>query len=162
MLVGCPDDLQTGVPMRFLLILALLAAAAPAQTGFFSFALDEDRLSGAPDFSYLNHPLAAVDRLTVRDGHFYSAAGDPVRLFGVNLAFGANFPVEADAPRIARRLRKLGVNLVRLHHMDSQPDSTPSNAGSLLTSAPYPTLNTVAVARLRAFLTALRAEGIYA
>jgi hypothetical protein len=93
-------------------------------------------LSGAPDFSYLNHPLGAVDRLTVRDGHFYSVAGEPVRLFGVNL--------------------------VRLHHMVSQPDSTPSNAGSLLTTGPYPTLNTVAVARLRAFLNALRSERIYA
>jgi hypothetical protein len=78
-----------------------------------AFALRSQRLSGAS-----------------------SVAGDPVRLFGVNL--------------------------VRLHHMDSQPDSTPSNAGSLLTTGPYPTLNTVAVARLRAFLTALRAEGIYA
>ena len=147
--------------MRFLLTLALLAVSAPAQTGFYTFALDEDRLGGAPDFSFLNHPLQAVDRLTARDGHFYTVAGDPVRLFGANLAFGANFPAEADAPRIAKRLRKLGVNLVRLHHMDSQPDSTPSNAGSLLTTGPYPTLNTVAVARLRAFLNALRAEGIY-
>ena len=46
--------------------------------------------------------------------------------------------------------------------MDSQPDSRPENAGSLLTTGRYPTLNTVAVARLRAFLDALKAEGIWA
>jgi hypothetical protein len=45
--------------------------------------------------------------------------------------------------------------------MDSQPDSNPANAGSILTTGPYPTLNTVAVARLRAFMDALKAEGIY-
>ncbi len=107
----------------------------------------------------------------VRDGHFYRVGADlapnteddeRVRFFGMNLSFGANFPAEADAARIARRLRRLGVNLVRLHHMDSQPDSNPNNAGSALTQAPYPTLNPVAIARLRAFLDALKAEGIYA
>ena len=87
---------------------------------------------------------------------------DRVRLFGVNLAFGANFPTDVDAARIARRLRRLGVNLVRLHHMDTQPDSNPNNAGSILTTGPYPTLNAVAVTRLRGFLDALKREGIYA
>ena len=51
----------------------------------------------------------------VRDGHFY-AAGQRVRLFGANIAFGGNFPEPADAVRIAKRLRRLGFNLVRLHH----------------------------------------------
>ena len=104
----------------------------------------------------------------MRDGHFYrvgrterdTADDERVRLFGVNLAFGANFPEETDAVRIARRLRRLGVNLVRLHHMDSQPDSNPENAGSMLTTGPFPTLNPVAVERLREFLDALKAEGI--
>jgi len=45
--------------------------------------------------------------------------------------------------------------------MDTQPDVNPNNAGSLLTSGPYPTLNPVAVERLRVFLDALKAEGIY-
>jgi len=130
---------------------------------FFPFSLDQDQLSGAVDFSSLNHPLAAGDRLKICGEHFCrSADGTPVRLFGVNLAFGANFPTEADAPKVAKRLRRLGVNLVRLHHMDSSPDRNPSDARSLLTTDPYPTLNPVSVARLRTFLTALAVEGIYA
>ncbi len=136
----------------------------------YRFHIEQDRLAGAPDFSFLNQPLGAADRVFVRDGHFYKVGadlrprtGDDVRLrfFGVNLCFGANFPEADDAARIARRLRRLGVNLVRLHHMDTSPDSDPANARSLLTTGPYPTLNPVAVARLRRLLDALRAEGIY-
>ena len=149
--------------------LCLLGSALLAQSPY-QLAIDQDRLGGAPDFSFLNHTLTAADRIFVRDGHFYRVGADRepftadderVRFFGVNLAFGANFPVEADAPRIARRLRRLGVNLVRLHHMDSSPDSAAANANSLLLQAPYPTLNTTSVHRLRAFLDALKQEGIY-
>lgn len=166
-----------------------ITASIPAacQASFFPFSIDQDALNGAPDFSFLNHPLGPADRLVVSGGHFCSAGAitmlpavaavsspwrwpasaetgtcDRVRLFGVNLAFGANFPTAADAPRIARRLSKLGVNLVRLHHMDSSPDSNPANAGSILTTGAYPTLNSISVTRLRAFLDALSAQGIYA
>jgi hypothetical protein len=98
----------------------------------------------------------------VRDGHFCRAGdGARVRLFGVNLAFGANFPEPADTLRIAKRLRRLGVNLVRCHHMDSSPDRNPTTANSLLTTGPYPSLNPVSVARLRGFLDALKSQGIY-
>ncbi|MBM3812932.1 MAG: hypothetical protein FJW20_15010 [Acidimicrobiia bacterium] len=155
--------------MRCLLLL-LLPLLACAQSTYFPFSIDQDSLQGAPDFSFLNHPLTAADRLFVRDGHFYrigpdlspnSADDERVHLFGINFSFGANFPAEADAVRIAQRLRRMGVNLVRLHHLDTSPDRLPENAGSILTTDPYPTMNPVAVARLRRFLSALRQEGIY-
>jgi len=122
-----------------------LLAAVPVfgQRDVYRFTIDQDGLSGAVDFSALNHPLGAADRVFVRDGHFYIVGADlkpgsaddrRVRFFGMNLAFGANFPTEVDAPRIARRLRRLGVNLVRLHHMDSNPDRDPANANSTLTT----------------------------
>jgi hypothetical protein len=155
---------------RAVLAACLLAAWAFAQSGFYQLHIDQDQLSGAADFSFLNRPLQPADRLFVRDGHFtrvgedltpLTADDERIRLFGLNFCFGANFPSETDAVRIAQRLRRLGVNLVRLHHMDSQPDSNPANAGSLLTTGPYPTLNPVAVSRLRALLDAFEAEGIY-
>ncbi len=60
----------------------------------------------------------ASKRLTVRSGHF--ARGDQrVRLWGVNLSFGANFPKKEDAPHVAARLAAAGVNTVRCHHMDT-------------------------------------------
>ena len=148
----------------------LLILPAFGEDRYYQFTVDQDRLGGAVDFSFLNRPLGPADRVFVRNGHFYKVGRDlkpntgddeRVRLFGVNMAFGANFPEEADAPRIARRLRRLGVNLVRLHHMDTSPDRDPAQARSILTTGPYPALNPISVARLRVFLDALEAEGIY-
>jgi len=156
--------------LRRIILLTLLATGVRAQPVLFPFSVDQDGLAGAPDFSYLNHPLTAADRLFARDGHFFRAGPDQkpntaddqrVRLFGINLAFDGNFPQTQDAARVARRLGKLGINLVRLHHMDSQPDSNPAASRSLLTTGPYPTLNPNSVALLRGFLDALRAAGIY-
>jgi hypothetical protein len=144
-----------------LFILFAFALSTFGQDNFYRFIIDQDHLSGAADFSFLNHPLTPADKIAAVNGHFVTASGQPVRFFGVNLAFGANFPSLEDAPRIAKRLRRLGVNLVRLHHMDSQPDSNPATAGSLLTTGPYPTLNENSVALLRNFLDALKNEGIY-
>ncbi len=147
-----------------------MGSLLPAQPRYYPFAIDQDALSGAPDFSHMNRPLQAADRVFVRDGRFWrvgpdlepgTADDERVRFFGLNLCFGANFPEPADAERVARRLRRLGVNLVRLHHMDSQPDSNPENAGSTLTRDPYPSLNPVAIRRLRGLLDALKANGIY-
>lgn len=141
-----------------------------AQSRDYPFAIEQDALTGAPDFSRLNRPLEAADRVFVRDGHFWRVGpdlepGSPdderVRFFGTNLCFGANFPDAADAERLALRLRRLGVNLVRLHHMDSQPDANPDNAGSSLARGPYPSLNPIAIQRLRRLLDAFKAHGIY-
>ena len=163
-----------------IVLLAVWFGAAPgcaqAQTApdYYRFAVDQDHLSGAPDFSFLNAPLTAADRVFVRDGHFYTVGADlepntgddrRVRFFGVSFAFGANFPDpdNGDAVRIAKRLRRMGVNLVRLHHMDSEPDPIGDNSefNSTLTVGPYPSFNTKGLPRLRAFLTALADEGIY-
>jgi hypothetical protein len=153
-----------------LLLSLVCCAPLSAQSGFYQFTPDQDRLGGAADFSSLNRPLTAADRVFVRDGHFYrvgpdllpnTADDERVRMFGVNLAFGANFPDPADAGRIAKRLRRLGVNLVRLHHMDSASWATPTSYEWILTGGPYPTFNAGSIARLRAFLDALKAEGVY-
>ena len=151
----------------FLLFCSLPALAAER---FYQFSVDQDKLAGAPDFSRLNRALAPADRVFVRGAHFARVGKDlkpntgddaTVRFFGTNLCFAANFPDPADASRIAKRMRRLGINLVRLHHTDTRPDSEESRAGSLLTQGPYPTLNPNSIARLRALLDAFKAEGIY-
>ncbi len=58
------------------------------------------------------------DRLAATGGHFYRGS-QRVRIWGVNLSFGANMPTHADAPHIAARLVAAGVNSVRCHHMDT-------------------------------------------
>ena len=57
-------------------------------------------------------------RLIAREGHFYRE-GRRVRIWGVNLSFGANFPTHADAEKVAERLAAVGLNSVRFHHMDT-------------------------------------------
>jgi hypothetical protein len=150
--------------------LLLLPALASAQDRYFPFAIDQDRLSGPVDFSQLNTPITPSLRIAAHGGHFVTVGADgragtaddkPIRFFGVNLAFGGNFPEVKDAVRVAKRLRRLGVNLVRLHHMDTSPDEQPTRARSILTTGPYPTFNPVSMHRLRKLLDAFRAEGIY-
>lgn len=155
---------------RLCAYLWLLCLPAWAEDRFFPFTIDQDQLRGVADFSRLNTALTPADRVFVKNGHFYTVGRDllprtaddrQIRFFGANLAFGANFPEKQDGPRIARRLRKLGINLVRLHHMDTSPDRDPTNARSILTNGPYPSINPVSLERLRSFLDALKAEGIY-
>ncbi len=159
---------------------ALVAGAATAQPAayvqdgagvpFYRFAVSEDTLGGAPDRSAMNRPLDAAARMVARDGHFWRVGADGrpgtadderLRLYGVNLSFAANFPSAADAPRLARRLRKLGFNAVRLHHLDSAPDTRVDPPRSVLTPGPFPTFQPAAVERLRGFVDALAREGIY-
>ena len=108
---------------RMLWMLALIPGLAFAQEGYYRFSIDQDRLEGAPDHSFLNAPLTEADRVRAEGGLFVTAAGKRVRFFGVNLAFSANFPEARDAERIARRLRRLGVyclfhgsKIIRAHH----------------------------------------------
>jgi len=134
-------------------------AVAGDESAAYTFGIDQDRLHGAPDFSGMNHPLTAADRLHVQKGHFYcvgpdgapnTADDERVQLFGVTLFFGKTVTDASLAPKIAKRLRRLGVNLARVpsgYFVDKEK--------------PFPTLDNVAVARFRHWLEALKAEGIY-
>ena len=62
-------------------------------------------------------PIAADSERLRADEHFYRDRR--VRIWGVNLSFGANFPTRQDAPHVAERLAAAGVNSVRCHHMDT-------------------------------------------
>jgi len=73
------------------------------------------------------------DHLVAHSGHFYCGK-HRVRLWGVNLSFGANLPKHEDAPYIAARLAAAGVNAVRCHHMDTARfDAQKQYARQLLT-----------------------------
>jgi hypothetical protein len=57
------------------------------------------------------------ERLTAAE-HFRRGGRD-IRIWGVNLCFGGNFPTHEDAPYVAERLAAAGVNSVRCHHLDT-------------------------------------------
>ncbi len=173
------------LPKNLLAILSVLcltntATTAIAQTpvfttddnhqSYFSLTIDQDGLTGAPDRSSLNAALTPADKLFARDGHFYRVGKDlqantaddtRVRLYGVNLSFATNFPSGQEATRLAKRLRKLGFNAVRLHHMDTSPGKETNPPRSLLTPDAYPTFNQIALTRLANFIRVLGQEGLY-
>ena len=144
--------------------------AVAGEASWYKFEVNEDALAPVVDFGGLNHAIDAADRLFVKQGHFYRVGHDGrpgsrddgrVRLFGISLAGTANFPAQADAVRIARRLRKLGFNAVRLHHLDTVLSDSQEQPRGILTTAAYPSFNEAALQRLRFFIDALKAEGLY-
>lgn len=60
----------------------------------------------------------AKDRILVTGDHF-TQNSERVKIWGVNLTFGGNFPTHSDANKSALRLAAAGVNSVRCHHMDT-------------------------------------------
>jgi|WetSurMetagenome_2_1015567.scaffolds.fasta_scaffold00169_9 hypothetical protein len=90
--------------------------------GWFDFVIpDSDTSRNVVDMSFLNEKIAGGSGfVSVKDGHFIDGKGTRIRFFGTNLTFSNNFPDKETAEKIAGRLQKLGMNVVRFHHMDNQ------------------------------------------
>jgi hypothetical protein len=120
-------------------LVVLFHASAAAQSDWFPFTppWDDDSKTAADASDLLldypgQDPAAVIEARgfirTGPDGHFYfEKTGKRARFWGVNFSFNANFPPApgdagfndpGDAEKVARRLAKLGVNVVRFHHMD--------------------------------------------
>jgi len=154
---------------RALLLAWLLGAGMAGGASLYPFSIDLDHLTGILDFSDLrDRPIQDQDRLVVCGSRLCKAGGagreparSPVRLFGVNLAHDAVFPSVEQADMLIPRLRRLGINLVRLHGFDGAPYSEPQMAQSVLLDGPFPTFNPESLERLKRFLEKLRGAGIY-
>ena len=68
----------------------------------------------------LEKPAGKDGFITIKDGHFVKPSGERFKIWGVNLVFGACFPEKSDAPKVAAYLARLGINAVRLHHIDGE------------------------------------------
>jgi hypothetical protein len=130
--------------IALLLCLASLGCLTPAppsavperpkaadKADWFRFTLDGLDASATPtDVSFLNaEPAGAHGFVRVKDGHLIDGTGRRIRFFGTNLTATACFPDKADAPKIAAHLRKLGVNVIRFHFMDTGTAPTGLFAG---------------------------------
>jgi len=123
----------------------------------------DDATSGtATDVSQMNTaPAGKNGFIVVRDGHFVeSATGVRVRFLGTNLAFRADFPSHDDADKVAARMAKYGINLVRLHHMDN---STQGKGGSIwdISVADRQHIDPVQLDRLDYLIAQLKKHGVY-
>jgi hypothetical protein len=141
-----------------LISLSSLALGQNFSGGFrFYFPPDD---AGSTRFvpSFPRSPLTESDFVTVDlNGHF-SVRGIPVRFFGANLVGDGAFPTPLDSWYIAGRLRKMGFNLIRFHHMDN-----PWGGGSLFVQGHTTRqLNPATLDNLESILAQLKENGIYA
>ena len=145
----------------FLLFCTLLLSAQNFDGGFSFFLpyYDSTAQEFLPEFPA--YTIDAAHRVSAGpDGKFY-ANGEPIRFWGVNIVSGACFPEKAIAPAIAARMRKMGINLVRFHHLDN-PSWGGANT-SLFFNGQNGTrqLNPVTLDRLDYFIAQLKRNGIY-
>lgn len=146
---------------RALLLCFLLAPfglKAQNFTGGFSFYMPPDDTTTAaflPKFPA--QPLTANDGISSSGGHFIRR-GQPIRFFGTNLVADGAFPTKSEAPYVAGRLRQMGFNLVRFHHIDNR-----WGAGSLFEwGRDTRHLDPATLDRLDYLLAHLKRNGIYA
>ncbi len=102
-------------------LLAFTASVKAEDVGRFAWALPwDDATATITSVANLNPtPAGGNGFVTARNGHFYDEKGRRVRFIGVNIAAGGCFPDKTTAEKVAARLHKLGVNIVRLHHADA-------------------------------------------
>jgi len=147
--------------MKLLALLTLLAVAgwavrAGAADSFVPFVIPAE-VNPKSQIAFDGTPIAVDSpRVVAKDGHFH-AGEKRIRIWGVNLCFGACFPTHEDAERVAARLEAFGINSVRFHHMDYSP--FPRGIWDPTDPA---TLSPEALDRLDYFLDQLARRGIYA
>lgn len=104
-------------------------AAAPEKTdrpeeALFPFVVGYEPTESLPNLSrWLHQPAGKYGFVRVAgegdEGRLVTGAG-PIRFWATNLCFEACFPSREQAERLAARLASLGINCVRLHHMDNR------------------------------------------
>jgi len=123
-----------------------------AGEGYWPFEPGIDTFDGSGfDLRDLNEERAGIDGYVERKGkEIVLGNGEPVRFWGVNCGGGVLELSQPSQQYLARRLSKLGVNLVRIH--------TPYFIQEL---DDLTTLDTVKVERLHYFVNLLAEQGIY-
>mgnify|MGYP001137994397 CR=1 FL=1 len=100
-------------------VIVLHCSGGTAATGqeFVPFVIPPKIEPGQHIWAPAGAPITPDSTRLAAAEHFHQ--DQRVRIWGVNLCFGANFPTHEDAPHVAARLAAAGVNSVRCHHMDS-------------------------------------------
>jgi hypothetical protein len=96
----------------------LAGSTSDSENNFVPFVIPAKVNPNSPIAAVVSKPIATDSERLAANGHFYRS-GERIRLWGVNLSFGANLPSHEDAPHIAARLAEAGVNTVRCHHTDT-------------------------------------------
>lgn len=108
--------------LRWCTVLAVMGAtcggaAAPQQP--FPMAWETHPETVVDLRRHLDAPAGRLGFLRERNGHIVRPDGQRFRIWGVNICGAACFSDHDTAVGLAEQLARLGVNCVRLHHMDS-------------------------------------------
>jgi len=156
------------IALTVLMLFSMTASLTIAQQRALSkpgkmvpFSMDwQGFAEGEMDLSFLlDKPAGRAGHTMITDGHFATADGKRLRLWGVNVTGGACFPEKADAPRVAAFLARLGINAVRFHFLDSNWGQEKSLFDSDLQTTRQ--LESGQLDRLDYFVAALKTHGIY-
>lgn len=146
--------------MNKLILLFLLLTNLVFSRTFYFYLPWDDSSQTVVDISWLNHkPAGKYGFVTVGpDGHFY-VGGERIKFFGVNFTAASCFPTKDQAEKIAKRLAKFGINIVRFHFLDNMWGfSIFGNPGTYTTTRVF---NSEALDRLDYFIAKLKENGIY-
>jgi len=105
-----------------------------------------------------NFPITKIeDFISINTSGNFSLNNEPIRFWGSNIVSDAAFPEKTLASAIAGRLRKMGFNLIRMHHIDN-----PWSDGSLFDQWDNTrNINPVTLDKLEYLIYHLKNNGIY-
>lgn len=102
-------------------LFAFITTAAHPEPAPEPFPMDwQNWPRGGLDLSrFLDAPAGKHGPVHVEGGHFTDGSGKRLRFWGVNAAIDLCFPDKERAPALAADLARLGINLIRFHHIDT-------------------------------------------
>jgi len=103
-----------------MLILGLLVALAPdGDLVPYPVEWSREEVRSPVDLSLLlEAPAGKGGFVQAKGGHLVRPDGRRLRIWGINVSIRAAFPPKEDAPAIADRLARTGINGIRFHFMD--------------------------------------------
>ena len=138
---------------------AELTSPAADHPDWFPFQISVADGSASPvHLGFLQEtPAGSRGFLKVKGEHLIDDTGNIVRLFGTNFCGSSCFPTAEEAISVAAYLKKNGVNIVRLHHLDNNwgPEST------LIADNKLGTFNAVNLDRLDRLAAEFLKNGIF-
>ena len=137
-----------------LLAMATLPVVTSAEEeALFPFVISYDAPDNATNVSaWIERPAGKQGFVRVENGRTVTDAG-PIRFWATNLCFDACFPSREQADMVAARMARLGINCVRMHHMDSR---------SIWGSSPNKlTIDPAQLDRLDYLIFKLKEHGVY-
>jgi hypothetical protein len=129
----------------------------PYSVGRYGTPVDLSFLNKDPQGNFI--PAGIHGFVNVKGDDFVFADGTPARFWGVNVTAYAALTGGLRADQIAERLARLGVNIVRLHHLDS--DWTPDIIDRHNADGTTQHLNPTSMDHLDKLIYELKMRGIY-